>query len=207
MVSGGLHILLTSTWLHEGAKPENFTKASRSSTDCVSPHVSQALLQPGTAAWTTNSNMASCGITDHSGYSRGLNPKSESFLILGLCHCLEPGGILQPGIRLLSPPHSCRNHHLLLNPPFSVMYVGSGKDMVQSVYQQETRAPICVTWVLGASKTQTEQLLFCFLLKIYGFHVIYPDQSFASVISYQYLLTSPHRTLHPPSILRKQASK
>lgn len=81
--------------------------------------------------------------------------------------------------------------------------------MVQSVYQQETRAPICVTWVLGASKTQTEQLLFCFLLKIYGFHVIYPDQSFASVISYQYLLTSPHIELYtlPLFLENKQANK
>lgn len=50
MVSGGLHILLTSTWPHKGAKPRDFIKASSSSTDCVTPHVSQGLLQPGTAA-------------------------------------------------------------------------------------------------------------------------------------------------------------
>lgn len=62
-------------------------------TACVCPHGSQASLQPGTAAWTTVTIIASGGIMDQDDPARNFNPKIETFLILGLRECPKPGAI------------------------------------------------------------------------------------------------------------------
>lgn len=71
--------------LPEAADPEDITEHwAASSTDDICPHGSQASMQSGAAAWTTDTNMASCGISGHSGPSRGpvqkvnLSPSKES---------------------------------------------------------------------------------------------------------------------------------
>lgn len=51
-------------------------------TDCMHPHGSQVSSWSGAAAWTTNTNMASGGITGHGSPSRRSNPEREPFLIL-----------------------------------------------------------------------------------------------------------------------------
>lgn len=67
-------------------------RALGSDTDLVCPQWSQASSWPGAAAWTTNTNIASCGIADHGGPSRRSTLECEPFHILGLCCCPELGG-------------------------------------------------------------------------------------------------------------------
>lgn len=74
-------------------KPENITKASGRVIDYLHPHESQASSWPGAAVETTHTNMAFCGIAEHSGPLRKSNPKvnvvyfgPQSLLIaLGSC--------------------------------------------------------------------------------------------------------------------------
>lgn len=98
-----LHGPQTSTWpqvvtqaalinvTHVAAKPKDVTKASGGGTDCTCPHGSRVSLWPGAAAWTTNTNMASSGLVGHGDPLRKSIPGNETFLILGLHCCSEPG--------------------------------------------------------------------------------------------------------------------
>lgn len=57
-----IRILLTSRWPPEAANPEDITKSSVNSTDCMCPHGSQASSGPGPAAWTADINMIFSGM-------------------------------------------------------------------------------------------------------------------------------------------------
>lgn len=61
----------------------DITKTSSTYTDGVHPHRFQASLWSGAPAWTTDTNTALGGITDHDGPLRRSNPESEPFLIVG----------------------------------------------------------------------------------------------------------------------------
>lgn len=71
--------------------PRASPKALGSGTDLVCPQWSQASSWPGATAWTTNFNIASCGIADHGGPLRRSTPEGEPFHILDLCCCPELG--------------------------------------------------------------------------------------------------------------------
>lgn len=75
----------------EAAMPEDVTKAPVASTDCIHPQGRQTSW-PGAVLWTTDTNVASSSIEDCSSPSRRSNPESESFLIMSIHHCPEPGG-------------------------------------------------------------------------------------------------------------------
>lgn len=75
----------------EAAMPEDVTKAPVASTDCIHPQGRQTSW-PGAVVWTTDTNVASSSIEDCSSPSRRSNPESESFLIMSIHHCPEPGG-------------------------------------------------------------------------------------------------------------------
>lgn len=55
--------------------------SSVSSTNLEDPHGTWASSWSWIAAWTTDSNMASSGVTDHSGPSRRSDPETEPFII------------------------------------------------------------------------------------------------------------------------------
>lgn len=73
-------MLSTSTWTPEAAKSKDMAKASVSGTDRILLLCSLVLLWPGAAAWVTDTNIASCGITGHGGLLRRSHPESEPFL-------------------------------------------------------------------------------------------------------------------------------
>lgn len=68
---------LTSARPHKAAKHEDITKASVSSTDRICPPGSRASSQRWALAWTTGTDMAYCGIKDHSSTSMSPVPESE----------------------------------------------------------------------------------------------------------------------------------
>lgn len=74
-----------------GSKVHDINMASVRGTDSEHPFGCWSSSQPGVAAWTTDTNVASCGITDHGGLSRRSNLESEPYHISGLRCCSEPG--------------------------------------------------------------------------------------------------------------------
>lgn len=82
------HIRIPLQTISQAAKPEDITKAPGSGRDArICPHESQGFILPrAAAAGTAYTNLASYGIEDLGGPSRGSDPESELFLILGLRH-------------------------------------------------------------------------------------------------------------------------
>lgn len=115
-----LHMPLTPAWRIQTAEPEDISKALDSSTDHVGSYGSQASSLSGEAAWTSNTNIASCAILDHTGPLRRSNPEDECCLTSGLHCCPEPGGTAAwqqlQHLSLCLPKLKAIVHHAVLEP-------------------------------------------------------------------------------------------
>jgi hypothetical protein len=118
-----LHRPSTSAWFPKAAKPEDYTEALESCTNCKRPHGSQTSQWSEAAAQTTDANIASGGISEHGGSLRRF--RKSTIPHLGPHSLPRARGI--PATRQVLRP-SLQLHKLLTvaNIPLTVLSNDSG---------------------------------------------------------------------------------